>query len=326
MRARVASSAVLLAALATAAGGPAGHLPGGPAAARAGAWSLARGEYGSEIETSIYSTASNYDNNGNRINFSSGAKLQQLGFTWRNQVGWRKKFNLLFGLTGANVIGFDGPPLTVPAQTGFANVVLGLHYTLHNGPNAAAIEAGWTAPAGNDRELTRALGDGRQELAGQLALGWALGKNAFAEFEGGYAYRFHKLGSSDDAAKLDPRMTTNTFWTANADAGWWVKPAVLIGGRYKGRFMATTTGQGDASNVHEVGPMVLAGNAQIDEKTNLIGPLLRFRLDDRADVTGGSYSTFNGRNTFHFDQFYVALTFKQSKLKRNQGFLGSSSP
>jgi hypothetical protein len=326
MRARVASSALLLAALATAAAGPAGRLTAGPEAARASAWTLARGEYGSEVETSMYSTATSYDASGNRIAFPSGAKLQQLGFAWRNQIGWRKKLNLLFGLTGANVIGFDGPPLTVPAQTGFANIALGLHYSLHNGRDAAAIEAGWTAPAGYDRELTRALGDGRQELAGQLALGWGVSKSAFVEFDGGYAYRFHKLGSSDDAAKLDPRMTTTTFWTANADAGWWFKPSVLIGGRFKGRYMATTTGQGDASNVHEVGPMVLTGNAQIDEKTSLIGPLIRFRLDDRADVTGGSYSTFGGRNTFHFDQFYIALTFKQSKLKRNQGFLGSSSP
>ena len=53
--------------------------------------------------------------------------------------------------------------------------------------------------------------------------------------------------------------------------------------------------------------------------------MVLFRLDDRIDLLAGSFSTAAGVNTLHFDQVYVALAFKQSKLKRNQGLLGSSA-
>jgi hypothetical protein len=38
----------------------------------------------------------------------------------------------------------------------------------------------------------------------------------------------------------------------------------------------------------------------------------------------GSWSTAAGRNALHYDQVYVALTFKQTKLNRLQGFLGGT--
>ena len=328
MRARVAMSALLLAALAVTSLGPARRLAGGPAAAAAGAWSLGRGEYGSELQTSMFTTETSYDADGHRIPFANGraGKLQQLGLSWRSEIGWRKKLSLLFGISGLSVTGYDGPPVVTPTATGMSVIELGLHYNIKNGDRAAAVEAAWLAPAGYDRELTRALGDGRQALAGRLNLGSTFGRHAFYELSGGAQYRLHKLGSSDDAANMDPRLTTNVYWTAGADLGIWLGRTMLVGGRYQGQWLSSTTGVGDASNVHYIGPMVLSGKEQIDAKAQLIGPLFLFRLDERIDVTAGSYSTPSGKNTLHFDQFYLSLTFKQSKLKRNQGFLGSAEP
>ena len=328
MRARVALSALLLTALATLTSGPARRVAGGPAAAHAGAWSLARGEYGSDLQLAVFSTETSYDAEGNRIPFANGrpGKLQQLGLSWRNEIGWRKKLSLQFGISGLSVTGFEGPPVVTPSATGMSAVDLGLHYNIMNGDRALAVEAGWVAPAGYDRELTRALGDGRQALAGRLNFGSTLGRHGFFELSGGASYRFHKLGSSDDVANMDPRLTTNVYWTAGADLGLWVGRSMLIGGRYQGQWLGSTTGVGDASNVHYVGPMMLSGDEQIDATTHRIGPLFLFRLDDRVDMTAGSASTPTGKNTLHFDQFYLSLTFKQSKLKRNQGFLGGSAP
>jgi hypothetical protein len=49
-----------------------------------------------------------------------------------------------------------------------------------------------------------------------------------------------------------------------------------------------------------------------------------WRVDDRLDLTAGSWSTAMARNNLHYDQFYVALAFKQTKLNRLQGFLGGT--
>jgi len=333
MSARAALSALLLAAFATITLGPGSNPAGGATAARAGAWSLARGEYLSEVQTATYSTRTYYDAAGARIDFPApGFKLEQLGFSWRNEVGWRKKLSLQFGITGLMVTGFDrtllGTTLATfaPTQTGLSQFDFGLHYNLTSGSRAAAIEVGWHAPAGYDRELSHGLGDARQEFSGRLNLGSSLGTRGFLEVSGGGSYRFHKLGSSTKTANLDPLLTTNVYYDFGADMGLWLGRSVMLGGRYQGRMLGSTTGEGGPSNVHWIGPMELRGDAQLDESAHLAGPFLLFRLDDRADLTAGSYSTPAGKNALHFDQFYISLAFKQSKLKRNQGFLGSSAP
>ncbi len=58
MRARVALSALLLTVVALLTLGPAPRLAGGCPAAQAGAWSLERGEYDSEVQASLLSTSS----------------------------------------------------------------------------------------------------------------------------------------------------------------------------------------------------------------------------------------------------------------------------
>jgi hypothetical protein len=333
MRVRVALPALSIAAFATMTLGSAAHLAGGPAAGRAGAWSLARGEYRSEVQAGTHSTETYYDDGGTRLGFPRPpGKLEQYGVSWRSEIGWRKKLSLQIGLTGLSVIGFDGPPTTtagrdtVPTRTGLSQVDLGVHYNIMNGDRAMAVEVGWHAPAGYDRILTPALGDGRQELYGHLNFGTVLGGRGFVEGLAGGAYRFHKLGSPSAGDNLDPRLTTNVYYDFGADLGLWIAPAVMIGGRYQGRVLGSTTGEGGPTNVHQVGPILLTGDAQLDASAHLVGPMLLYRLDDRLDVITGCYSTPAGRNTLHFDEIYISLAFKQSKLKRNQGFLGSSAP
>jgi len=327
MSARAALSALLLAAFATITLGPASNPAGGTAAARAGAWSLVRGEYQSEVRVANFSTLTAYNADGKRYDFSPpGFKLEQNAFSWRNEIGWRKRMSLQLGITGLLVSGFEGPPLFVPSQSGLSQIDLGVHFNLMNGNRAMALEALWHAPAGYDRVLSPALGDGRQELAGRLNWGSTLGKRGFLQLAGGGSYRFHKLGSSSAKANLDPVLTTNVYYDFGADMGFWFGRSLMLGGRYQGRMLGTTTGEGDPSNVHVVGPITLRGDEQLDAKVHLAGPFLLYRIDERLDLTAGSTSTAAGKNTLHFDQYYVSLAFKQSKLKRTQGFLGSSAP
>ena len=316
MNARSACPALLFAALLAAAGRE----------ASAGAWSLDRGEYYTEIQASKYTTETLYSTDGDRIEFPQTPwKLQQMAASWRTQLGWRKRLNVLFGFTGLSVAGFEGPAPGVPTNTGLSEIELGLHYRLANRSRALALEALWTAPAGYDRELSTGLGDGRQQLAAALRWGSTLGPRAFAEATGGASYRFQKIGSPDAEADLDPRRTSNVYVDLGAEVGFWVGRSTLLGGRYRGRLLASTTGTGGPSNVHAVGPLVLTGDDQLDQALHLVGPMLLFRLDDRMDLLAGSFSTAAGVNALHFDQVYVALAFKQSKLKRNQGLLGSTA-
>jgi hypothetical protein len=95
-------------------------------------------------------------------------------------------------------------------------------------------------------------------------------------------------------------------FVSSADLGWWVGRSLLIGGRYSGRM---TVAHGDSVPVRT---------------THLLGPYVLLRVDDRLDLVAGSMSTASARNALHFDQFYVAVAFKQTRLNRLQGFLGGT--
>src|SRR5205814_10483985 len=105
-----------------------------------------------------------------------------------------------------------------------------------------------------------------------------------------------------------------SFFTASADAGWWVTRSLLVGGRYQGQSVLSSSG-GSANKFLEP-----------DARRQRIGPFVRLRVDDRMDLELGSLSTAAGRNTPHLNAFRVALAFKQSRLNRLQGFLGSAHP
>ena len=64
------------------------------------------------------------------------------------------------------------------------------------------------------------------------------------------------------------------------------------------------------------------GGLYPERAVHLAGPVLLYRVDDRLDLMAGSWSTAAARYAPHYDQVYVALAFKQTKLNRAQGFLG----
>ena len=92
----------------------------------------------------------------------------------------------------------------------------------------------------------------------------------------------------------------------SADLGLWLTRSLLVGGRYSGTM---TLSHGDLA----------------PERTlHLAGPVLVWRVDDRLDLTAGSWSTAMAKNALHYDQVYVAVAFKQTRLNRLQGFLGGT--
>ena len=75
-----------------------------------------------------------------------------------------------------------------------------------------------------------------------------------------------------------------------------------------------------------VGSMTMSHGDLSPERTlHLAGPVLVWRVDDRLDLAAGSWSTAMAKNALHYDQVYVAVAFKQTRLNRLQGFLGGTT-
>src|SRR5262249_62281408 len=66
------------------------------------------------------------------------------------------------------------------------------------------------------------------------------------------------------------------------------------------------------------------GALEPDENYPLLGPELHYRFDERIDMFAGTWSTASGKNTLHFDQYYLGLAFRKNKLGRLQGYLGGT--
>jgi hypothetical protein len=296
MRARVASFAFVVAAVAA---------PLVPALALAGPWTLAPGEYHTEFQLQSYSTESYRDAAGTKQPL--GATVDERSIVSTTELGWKKRVSFLMSMpmlsrtlrpTGSAVTG---------TETGLQDFTLGLHVKLANGRSAAAIEADWITPMGYDRHLTPSLGDGQQSLGAKLDWGMGLGKRGFVQASGGYRYRFLEIGKRGTVDTLADDATAQWSDQAlmSADLGLWVSHAVMIAGRYQGRTTLTN------------------GPQAADEKVQLVGPELIYRVDDRIDVAVGSYSLASGKNTLQFDAVYVAIAFRQTKLNRTQGCRGN---
>ena len=193
------------------------------------------------------------------------------------------------------------------------------------------------------------LGDGRQTLAASLLYGRPLGHWGFLEFSGGARYRYAALTSSPrmitrrfalDADRhvkpyltLDPWQSSSLSWTMSADAGFWLTRTIFLGGRYSGLTVAFVQGTydslGQAPVTAATKDLIAAIKSEarareLSQSVHLVGPVIVWRVDDRLDLTAGSFSTAFARNALHYDQVYVALTFKQTSLNRLQGFLGGT--
>jgi len=205
-------------------------------------------------------------------------------------------------------------------STGLQDVLLGVRYGLVQGRSAVALQLDWQAPLGYSRH-TSLLGDGLQQFSLSALVGTGLGRFGFVQGGAGMGYRFLSFDQgvqtainqafwSGQSGTLLPEDQLAEQWSrpivASADLGLWIRPSLLLGGRYAGS-MASSSGEG------------------FPERTvHLAGPLLLWRVDERLDLSAGSWSTALAKNALHYDQVYVTLTFKQTRLNRLQGFLGGN--
>jgi hypothetical protein len=272
------------------------------AVAAAGPWSLAPGEYYTELRGSFFSSGTYYDDDGNRQ--AVGGLYEQRGLTSETELGWKKKWSLQMGLPALSNTTRDeaGPTET---STGFGDLSLGLRYSLANGPTAAAIQLGWTAPSGYNTNLEPSLGKGLQRLEASFEAGRPLGDRAFFQGGAGYAYEYLTIGAhSTDTSDVASKRNWSSHVLANAAAGVWMGH-LLVSGEYEGE-IATRNGGLDP-----------------DYTSHLVGPRFTYRVDQRLDAFAGSWHSAGGKNVLHVDQYYAGVAFKVTKLNRLQGFLGS---
>jgi hypothetical protein len=280
-----------------------------PSLARAGAWSLARGEYYSELEAGRSVADTYLDANGGRQ--SAAAVLESRSLRFYNEFGWKKSMSWVLAAPIESRTGRIGS--FSRTQTGLGDLHVGLRYKLKNGVTGANVQLDWVAPLGYDATYAvPPLGDGLQSLGLRLNAGRAFGSRGFAEASGGYRIRYKgAYGGQKPVGDPDYKaLSYQKQGTWSARAGWWVGSSLLVLGHYDG---FGTLDNGDA-----LGP----GG---DNAAHVVGPELRYRVDDRMDVYAGSYHVATGRNVAHPDEYYVGFAFRSTKLTRTQGVLGNKS-
>ena len=343
MSARAASSALILSLLIA---------PGFFRSAQAGPWLPAPGEYYTELRGGLFSANSYRNDAGNRV--ALGGEWEERSLLSYTELGWKKRmcFILAAPMMSVTSRGAD----STWTSTALEDLTLGLRYGLHQGPSALALELDWRTPLGysrptgprdqnaeGDRRPPRSLFSdslhrgGVQQLSLSALYGTALGRHGFVQLGAGFGRSYFSISTGqkqdttetysyvrereslpDTTIQVDstyalpdsrqPQGVTrwsNDFRTS-ADLGIWITPSLLVGGRWIGSFNLSH------------GFLMPAQNVQ------LLGPVVVWRVDERLDLMAGSWSTAMGKNTLHYDQVYVALTFKQTKLNRLQGFLGGT--
>jgi len=272
------------------------------AVAAAGPWSLAPGEYFTELRGSFFSSGTYYDDDGNRMTL--GGLYEQRGLTSETELGWKKKWSLQMGLPALSITTRDqaGPTAT---SAGFGDLSLGLRYSLANGATASAIQLGWTAPTGYNTALEPSLGDGLQRLEATFEMGGPLGDRGFYQAGAGYAYEYLTIGSrSTDTTEVGSKRDWSDHVLVEGAIGWWLGN-LLVSGEYQGEIAAAS------------------GGLNPEYTSHLVGPRFTYGVDERLDAFAGSWHTPGGKNVLHVDQFYAGVAFKATKLNRLQGFLGS---
>lgn len=279
----------------------------GASAAQADSWSLAPGEYYTTLSGVSSATSSFY--NDDKVRSALGYTTGQRAFSSYTEFGWKKHLSAQLGLpfiTNSLSLGAGSR-----ARSGLGDFDFGLRWKLKNGVSAAALQFDWTTPTGYNRKLPLPVGAGTQSLGLALHVGGAVGHNSFWQASGGYLYDYIAVASRTSGT-LQPSstgqfVTGERNWsdhvTASATYAFWYR-RLLLAANYAGSF-PISTGRGYEVTEHRAGPR------------------FTYRVDERVDVFGGSWSTPTGQNTLHFDQFYAGLAFKTTKLGRLQGFMGS---
>jgi len=272
----------------------------------AGPWSLAPGEYYSEVSGSAFTAASDYDDGGHRVLLPT--TLQQRAARWYSELGWKKRWSVSFELPMISNAVRSGP-VASESQAGFEDFGFGLRYRLHNGASASALQLGWEAPMGYNYRLDVPPGDGLQKLSASLQFGGPAGRGGFWQLGAGYRYDYLTIGGRAKAPADAAAPTADQDWsdhvTLNAAYALWLGH-LQVAGLYGGD-LPLNTGRPEKVTQHAVGPR------------------FTYRVDERLDVFAGSWHTPAGKNDLHVDEFYAGLAFKSTKLNRLQGFLGNDS-
>ena len=301
MSARAASSALILALLVT---------PGLFRTAHAGPWLPAPSEYSTELRGSLFSSRSLMNDAGNRVFF--GGEWEERSLTGTVELGWKKRLSVVMAAPFVSATRRVGATSTT--STGLEDFLFGFRYGLHQGSSALAAELDWQAPLGYSRQSSLFADPlrtgGLEQLSLSLLYGTPLAKRGFLQLGAGYGYRYLSLSRKGKSAPAGGPDAAKELWgnsvLGSADLGLWMTRSLLLAGRYSA---AVTTSHGELYPKRTV---------------HLAGPMLLWRVDERLDLSAGSWSTASAKNALHYDQVYVALTLKQTRLNRLQGFLGGT--
>jgi hypothetical protein len=307
-----------------------------PSSAFANAWVLEPGDWYTEVNGS-WSKSDTYLNNfGERVPLPLGGIVERRTATSYSEFGWRPNMAVLLAIPYTSVSVRSADESFRSTETGLGNLGLGAKYALLKGETAVSVQAdailamGYnrrfypdtlaTLPPGSPSSLVfqqpSSLGAGSQSFAGRVLAGRTFQAwNAFIEGAAGYEITFGRADVvADSAGRQVLRNEAGTLgsWVLGGSAGLWLGKSLLLAGRYVGRVNNETI------------PDASVGIDDDMASSNLVGPLVLYRVDDNLDLMAGSMHTAGGKRTMHLDRFYVALSVKHSGLTRLQGFLGST--
>ncbi len=305
MSARAASSALILSLL---------LLPAAFRSAQAGPWLPAPGEYYVGLTGGLFSADSYHNDDGDRV--SLDGKWEERSVRALVELGWKKRVS--FYMSAPFISATQRYASGTRTSTGLEDMRVGLRYGLHQKAAALAAELDWQGPLGYDRGSS-VFGDplrdgGLQQISLTLQYGTPLTKSGFLQLGLGGGYRYlslnrqskHVTNPDDPEAPVieEGKERWSVPLLASADLGIWLTRNILLAGRFSGM---TTASHGDLD---------------LERTVHLAGPMLLYRVDDRFDLMAGSWSTAIAHQAPHYDQVYVGIAFKQTKLNRAQGLLG----
>ncbi len=300
-------------------------------------WLLAPGEHYSSLGASMFVADSYHDLLGNRNALAGGGLHAEHSLYSYNEFGWKKRATFVLGFPFASVTRrFGGTIGTLPTQTGFGDLLLGLRFGIFRGLVPTSLELDWNPPMGYSRDSVASIGDGNSNVVGRLQIGTPIGHVGFLELEGGYRYFLDKnvrLGplTPQGMYPVIEVMTPSNQMIGGATLGFWIGHSLLFSGRYVGSFSAATQVGSPliytvdtATKFPELRGDAVKGTTNDQVSQQMAGPQITYRLDDRMDLIAGSMHTLSAKNALHVDRFYVAVAVKQTKLNRLQGLLGGT--
>lgn len=275
---------------------------GAPAAVSADPWVIEPGDYFSEFRGSYLSTETFHDGFGERPPLPGGGTYEVRGIQNFTEMGWKKWGSFHLGVPVQSVTRTIGSGLSA-TQTGIGDLLFGVKVRLSGGKSSAlAVDLDFETPAGYDRRLNPALGDGVQNLVGRIEYGTSLPFGFFMA-SGAYRYRTGVLALADTSMGRAP----DDAFHVSADLGIWLGSSVLLAGTYRSALVFEQEQKVEGS--------VFA---------HLVGPRILFRVSDRLDVFAGSLHTASAENALHQDVIYAGVSVKDTGLNRFQGFLGNT--